>query len=139
MLPCKAHPPSMQDKPSPPEPDTGTTDHLPEAQQVLEGVLHEQAGDDAHGGGQARRAHALALQRALVDAARHHQRRAARKARRPARDHHLRCRITKYLGMHRLAITSMGWEPSMDQSPAWTSPQAHGTPGVHMVAVVCSR
>ena len=44
-----------------------------------------------HGGGQRRGAHALPLQRALVDAGRHHQRRHAREARRVAGPHHLPC------------------------------------------------
>lgn len=62
---------------------------LAKAQQVLERVLHQQPGHDAHGGGQAGGAHALALERALVDPARNDQRRHARKARGHARYDHL--------------------------------------------------
>lgn len=62
---------------------------LAKAQQVLERVLHQQPGHNAHGGRQAGGAHALALERALVDAAGDDQRRHACEARRHARDDHL--------------------------------------------------
>lgn len=44
---------------------------LPKAEQVLEGVLDEQPGDDAHGGGQAGSTHPFPLEGALVYARRH--------------------------------------------------------------------
>jgi len=54
--------------------------HRPKSQQVLQRVLHKKARHNAHGGGQAGRAHPVLLQRALIDVAGHHQRRRAREA-----------------------------------------------------------
>ena len=53
--------------------------HLPEPQQMLQRVLHQEPGHNAHGGGQAGRAHPVLLQGFLVNVARHHERRGARK------------------------------------------------------------
>ena len=55
----------------------------------LERVLHEQAGDDAHGGGQRGGAHAVALQRLLVDARGDDQRRRAGETGQLAGNHQL--------------------------------------------------
>mmetsp|Transcript_12008 Transcript_12008/g.31423 ORF Transcript_12008/g.31423 Transcript_12008/m.31423 type:complete len:205 (+) Transcript_12008:512-1126(+) len=54
---------------------------LPKLEHVLERVLHEQAGDNTHRRRQRRCAHALALERLLVDARGHDQRRSALEAR----------------------------------------------------------
>ena len=44
--------------------------HLPEPQQMLQRVLHQEPGHNAHGGGQAGRAHPVLLQGFLVNTAR---------------------------------------------------------------------
>ena len=44
-----------------------------DGEDSLEYVLHQDAGDHAHGGGQAGRTHTLPLQGLLVDVGRHHQ------------------------------------------------------------------
>eukprot|EP00958_Prasinococcus_capsulatus_P003170 scaffold292_cov376-Prasinococcus_capsulatus_cf.AAC.4 len=80
---------------------------LPEAQQLLERVLHEQARGDAHGGGQRGRTHALPLERALVHARGHHERRRALEARGLARHQQLDVpahRVLAHAALHPLLL-----------------------------------